>query len=320
MSSKINIAEPGRFHIPDLLREVNAVIAFIVDEQGYLSDANRGFLHLTGQPNSEEQNRNITDLFVNPAFSDLINARIEAVEQPVYRGILNIGNPNQFFQSVTGSVFRFQNELLVIAEYDIKDLERLTSTVLELNNKLTQTQRDLVKANQQLKRNEKKITHLMLIDSLTNIANRRHFEQRIKEEILLHMRNKQSLSLAIGDIDFFKRVNDSYGHDVGDMVICSFSDTLRDNIRAGDFIARIGGEEFIVLFPQTTHNEAYQIINRIRELFVNKSYAGISHAISASFGISSLQQNDNPDSFLKRADKGLYKAKETGRNKVIVQL
>ncbi len=307
-----------KLEIPHLIRELTAVIAIIVDQQGFIQEANKGFLKLVGLSEQPSSPWNIRKLFLNPVFTELATLSSSHITQAVYQGIMNIGQENQAFHSITGSVFKHKDKLLLIAEYDIQDLEQLTATVIELNDELTQIQRNLVNANRKLKRNEAKITQLMLTDQLTGIANRRHFDQQIKNEFERHQRYQQPLSLVIGDIDFFKQVNDNYGHAAGDQVICAFADILKENKRDSDFVARIGGEEFVILLPQTKTEEAYIVTERIRELFCEKKYKNINCEISASFGISCLTITDSPERLLKRADHGLYQAKETGKNKVVI--
>ncbi len=304
--------------IPRLIRDLTAVIAIIFDQQGFVHDVNKGFLNLVAQNSHPRQSWNIRKLFLSPEFIELSKLSSSHISQPVYQGIMNIGQENQAFHSVTGSIYKHENKLLLIAEYDIQDLEQLNATVIELNDELTQIQRDLINANRKLKRNEAKITRLMLTDQLTGIANRRHFDQQIKDELERHLRYQQPLSLVLADIDFFKQVNDTYGHAAGDEVICAFAETLNKNKRESDFVARIGGEEFIILFPHSNIAQAYAVTERIRTQFFERKYKKINRHISASFGISCLTDNDTSDSLLKRADRGLYQAKASGKNKVLV--
>ncbi len=319
MNISLQANQNNKLEIPAMIRGLSAVVAVIIDDLGFLQEANKGFFNLIKQDSPPEQQWNIREFFINPDFASISSLSSSNIQQPIYHGIMNIGNPNSAFHSVIGSVYRHQNKLLIIAEYDIADFEQLTATVIELNDELTQTQRNLVNSNRSLKRNEARITELMLTDQLTGIANRRHFDQRFKDELQRHLRYQQPLTLVMCDIDFFKRVNDDYGHAIGDKVICSFTETLNENKRASDFVARIGGEEFTILLPQTSTEEAFPVIERIRNLFSEKNYDGIDRKISASFGLSCLIENDSADSILKRADQALYKAKETGRNKVVIQ-
>ncbi|MBL7002560.1 MAG: GGDEF domain-containing protein [Gammaproteobacteria bacterium] len=304
-----------KLEIPVLLREISAVVAFIVDDQGNIKDANRGFKLLLNYDKSHMENWNVREYFIQPSFSYLTTIYSED-STPIYQGILNIGVPNSYCRSIIGSIYRHENILLVVGEFDIAELERLSSSVIEINEEMGQLQRDLVKANQELRRNEKKITEMMLTDPLTEIPNRRHFDQKIGEEIERHQRYGHSLSIAMADIDLFKSINDVYGHDV----IKRFAHSMKESKRSSDFVARVGGEEFMILLPQTSIEQAYFVIDRMRKIFSAETYSNIDRKITASFGITLLQESDNLDSIIKRADQGLYQAKESGRNKVITQL
>lgn len=330
MSAKKAISTAGekKLEIPWLLKELNTTIALITDSQGFVIDCNRGFNFLISSESELKKNRgqaiiehdwNVRDCFVQPAFSDLVLFESQRIDEPVYQGILNIGDPDHMCRSITGSVYRHDNKILLIGEHDIADLEKLSSSVVELNNELAQAQRNLVKANRDLKRNETKIIEMMLTDPMTEIANRRHFSQKLEEEFKRHIRIKQPFCLAMGDIDLFKQVNDTYGHDVGDTVICQFAHAMRDNKRDSDFVARVGGEEFIMLLPHTEISQAKALIDRIRAVFSDMAIENIEYSVTASFGITQLRDGDTAEDIIKRADQCLYKAKENGRNQVSIQ-
>lgn len=162
-------------------------------------------------------------------------------------------------------------------------------------------------------------TYLMSItDHLTKVYNRKHFE----EELLslsesLSIKN-MPLSLLMLDIDHFKKINDTYGHDAGDKVLAEFCKRIRDNIKKADLLGRLGGEEFGVILPYADKEEAIKVAERIREAV---SLLPIEPAgmVTCSIGVASLKKNDKPESILKRADIGLYRAKNGGRNRVVME-
>ncbi|MEJ2415211.1 MAG: GGDEF domain-containing protein, partial [Sulfurimonas sp.] len=162
----------------------------------------------------------------------------------------------------------------------------------------------------------KKALELLTInDALTNAGNRRYFDQKLEEHITLTQRYKYPFSFMIFDIDFFKKINDTYGHDVGDKVLIEFSNLIKQNLRQADIFARIGGEEFAVLLPATTNDKAYILAQKLRTLI--EEYQGIT-PITTSIGLIQYEKGDDPKTMYQRADYALYKAKETGRNKVIL--
>jgi diguanylate cyclase (GGDEF)-like protein len=157
-------------------------------------------------------------------------------------------------------------------------------------------------------------------DHLTGLLNRRSFSLLVDKALALSKRHKYALSVITFDIDYFKSINDTYGHDVGDKAIQHISNILKSTTRLSDCVARFGGEEFVVLLPQTEQKEALKLADKIREK-INSSPLNLDKLIieiNVSGGVSQyLTQDNTADDMLKRADKGLYQAKNSGRNKII---
>ena len=156
-------------------------------------------------------------------------------------------------------------------------------------------------------------------DSLTGIHNRRYFDERFLDEIDRAKRYGESLSLVVCDIDRFKQVNDTFGHQVGDMVLTQLADILKKNRRKSDVVARYGGDEFAMLLLNTDKDEAVSVAEKLRqeiERAVFKAY-DVDLKITISFGVASFdEQNDTFNSLMSKADKFLYAAKDHGRNRV----
>ena len=161
-------------------------------------------------------------------------------------------------------------------------------------------------------------------DSLTGLYNRRYMETHLAT-LMEHSANRgKAVSLMIMDIDYFKSVNDTYGHDVGDVVLKEFAKQVKKSIRGIDMACRVGGEEFIVVFPDTEVAHAQMIAERIRYIVASKPFKVPAQAgelaVTVSIGISSMvHHQDDPSSLMKRADQALYKAKSDGRNRVVSQ-
>jgi two-component system, cell cycle response regulator len=164
--------------------------------------------------------------------------------------------------------------------------------------------------------------NLLLKDHLTGIFNRRYIDERMQVEVINNSLQMGSLSLIMADIDFFKNVNDTYGHLAGDYILKEVSNILVSCIRTGkDWAARYGGEEFLVCLPNTSNDIAAKIAERMREKIENKvfEFEGQKIHLTTSFGVYTLVQADESsiETIIDKADKNLYKAKNSGRNAVI---
>jgi len=156
-------------------------------------------------------------------------------------------------------------------------------------------------------------------DKLTQIFNRTKFDDLLEYEVKRNHRYNSNLSLILFDIDHFKSVNDTYGHMVGDEVLKTIAKVVKEKIRETDIFARWGGEEFVILMPQTDIDNAITIAEYIRELLESTVHKDVGKS-TCSFGLTSLKENDRIEEFLERADDALYKAKKNGRNRVEIEL
>lgn len=168
----------------------------------------------------------------------------------------------------------------------------------------------------ELKIMNENLQKMAITDNLTGIYNRHKFEEIIKIEMERSYRFDSPLSLIMVDIDHFKRVNDTYGHDEGDNVIKNIVDIISENIRHLDIFVRWGGEEFIVLCPQTESNGAAVLAEKLRGTVESKKIDVIGN-ITCSFGVTSYIKDEGKSAFIKRLDGALYRAKDEGRNRVI---
>lgn len=165
------------------------------------------------------------------------------------------------------------------------------------------------------------VERLSRIDPLTGLSNRRSFSTDALRIFQLAIRHQRKLSCAMLDIDFFKHVNDSYGHDFGDKVLIAVAKTCKKKLRKTDLLARFGGEEFCFLFPETDLNSAALIAERLRHAISTLEFHSEENrfSVTVSIGVSKLLDlNDNMENMLKRSDDSLYKAKENGRNRVVI--
>jgi diguanylate cyclase len=158
--------------------------------------------------------------------------------------------------------------------------------------------------------------HGARLDPLTRIANRKSFDERFAQEIERRTRGAVSSCLLLWDIDNFKVINDSYGHRAGDRVLQSVAGCFRASLRASDFVARIGGEEFAVLLTGLKLAEAVNVANQVRTAVegLHFHFRGAPVHVTVSCGITELQQNDAPEAAFDRVDAALYRAKHGGKN------
>ena len=161
-----------------------------------------------------------------------------------------------------------------------------------------------------------RIETISITDNLTQLNNRNRTDSFFPQALLNAQRQHTPLSVVILDIDHFKTINDTHGHLIGDEVLKTFADILRSSARFHDFVARWGGEEFILLLPGTPLEEACQHVEKIRQIIEGHHFTGIGK-VTASFGLALANATDNVHSIMQRADKCLYAAKEGGRNRVV---
>lgn len=157
-------------------------------------------------------------------------------------------------------------------------------------------------------------------DPLTEIHNRSAFNDMLSREIQRANRNDSCLSLIFVDIDYFKSINDIHGHDCGDFALTAVAGKIKESVRGCDMVFRYGGEEFVVLLPETGHTEAALVAERIRYCIESHiiAYDMATLNLTVSLGISSTESEQDMDALVKRADRAMYKAKQLGRNRICI--
>lgn len=161
---------------------------------------------------------------------------------------------------------------------------------------------------------------MAMVDGLTGAYNRRYLEKVLNEQIPLHLKSKSSFTILFFDIDYFKKFNDTYGHDMGDLVLKKVTRFFKDNIRSNDVFFRYGGEEFIVFFPRTKAEEIYNKVDVLRDKLSKHIIAGpdgTKVSITVSMGLSEFPMHGTSiDIIIKCADEAMYVSKNNGRNKM----
>ena len=234
-------------------------------------------------------------------------------------------NVNLVFRNVEGqsrqllcSIYHVPGDYVIFCHPSEAADALIVERISRLNDELTDLNRELRKKEQALERANERIRRIARTDPLTGLPNRRHFNERLSDTMSAVKRHAFPLSITMADLDHFKDVNDTYGHDTGDKVLKLFANLLQESCRREDIAARWGGEEFIVMMPYTPPENAKTFAERVRRSFKEAECEGVDQSFSASFGVSGYSEEDTQDSLLNRADQALYKAKDNGRDRVEV--
>ena len=197
----------------------------------------------------------------------------------------------------------------IAVRHDITELEETKQQLRNINKAMKHKVDELYSMTNSL---EEKVYK----DNLTGINNRENFENFFVIEILNAKQNNQMLSLLIFDIDNFKLINDTYGHQAGDIILVEITALIGSKIKNGDIFARWGGEEFVILTPMTSLDGAYTLAENLRSLVANHTFSYVEKNLTISFGIAQLRSDDDKETLFKQADEALYRAKKLGRNRV----
>ena len=162
----------------------------------------------------------------------------------------------------------------------------------------------------------RKLEDIATRDFLTDLVNRRRFFEQLESAMSEARIKNLGLSVIILDLDFFKRINDAFGHDSGDMVLKHAALRVREMLRGSDCAARFGGEEFVILLRETRIDAAFAMAEAVRAKIAGVPFGDVG-SVSASFGVAEWDHREDGHAMISRADKALYVAKETGRNKVV---
>ena len=192
-----------------------------------------------------------------------------------------------------------------------KIIENERSSIKDISVLIASYNQTLTKLNKQININKE----LSYIDALTGIKNRKAYDEKIEELVSLYKRYGVTFSIAILDADDFKEINDNYGHSFGDKVLKNITNVLKSSVRSDDMLFRIGGEEFIIIFPNTNLENSKQVIENIRENITQKLNSDNDVKVTVSIGLTEMSHQESKDSIFKKVDKLLYLSKNNGKNR-----
>lgn len=279
---------------------------FVINQEGLYVKVLGGKARHLYQDGSYLEGKSISDIFSSESTDKFLSAIKEAIEKDSLVCVEYEINPSKL--SKLPSKISVESAWYEGRIYPIKNKSTDLRSVIWYTVNITK--RKLL---------EEELKLMAETDPLTGAYNRRYFMKAISKEFSLSKRYHSSFSFLIMDIDFFKRFNDSYGHDVGDMVLKELVDICAPLMRDVDLFARFGGEEFVVILPNTAIDGAFTIAERIRKEINEKKLKVTDNEVcfSVSIGISEVSISDQKvEDVIKRADQALYEAKESGRNRV----
>lgn len=292
--------------LPDALETLESLVVAEFDAHMTLRHGNAGLRRLLS-----DQDTGAWQLFAEPT---LDRFTLPATGTCIcFEGLITVNGPGDRMSSLRGRIEADTHRLRVIAGYDLDDILSATDTLMELNAALVATQRELARTNHKLTRSEATVRRLSLTDPLTGVANRRALDTHTVETLARCDETDTPVWLILVDIDHFKQVNDRWGHDAGDMALTAVANALHSHCRDGDFVARFGGEEFVILAPALTHEAVATYAERLRKLVAALDLPPLGR-ITASFGVARRRPGDTGRALFARADAALYRAKAKGRN------
>lgn len=262
----------------------------------------------------------------NPVFDYEMMQRFNINEDLLPLGSQVMNKPVSLYENYKfeiNAVLSFMFILILVINVLLINIRKRQKFEVQLDNlnknlelKIRLRTQEVDNRNQQLELANETMKKLANTDMLTGLSNRRAAQKELDAYIHRSQIDKQPLSVALMDIDHFKRINDQYGHQVGDDVLIDFARVLKDTLRPSDRIYRWGGEEFLIVFPQTNQEFSSAVCSRLLESLAKHSFSSVG-SVTASIGLASMGWDESSVHVVQRADECFYEAKDNGRNQVV---
>lgn len=304
------------YELVPTLENISIVVVSAFDQnqkefEGFLTQLNQRleaayqFINASGQANGESSD---ASRLLSETMREQVNAMQQSVADATELDQLKTTVSSRL-DKILGAMDRFQNS----------EQQRET-TLSDQLNALVEQVKNMEADSQQAEKRIEEQRQKALRDVLTQLPNREAYQLRLEQEHQRWQRYGRPLTMAVCDIDHFKRINDSYGHLAGDKVLRIIAKTLSKRLRKTDFIARFGGEEFVILMPETTQEDAFNVVEGVREAIANCPFHFKEQrvTITMSFGVSEFIEGDQGEKTFARCDKALYQAKDQGRNQSVL--
>ncbi|BFM49653.1 GGDEF domain-containing protein [Marinomonas sp. THO17] len=303
--------------LPTLLDEVIALVMIAIGKTQesltkYLNELNKQLASINASVTSSYQSQKSLSES-REGFNSKLQKQVEDTSVAV-RGINDLDGLKNLIDERLSSISSTMSEYRSRMQEQEKEA---TQSITALKNKVTRMEKDSASLRSML---QEKLAQAMT-DALTELPNRTAYQDAILPLCQVMQKTKKPLCLAVCDIDFFKKVNDTWGHLAGDKVLRLVPKQIRTVLEKEDLVFRYGGEEFVIVFPNTSLNKAIERAEVIRQTVEKTPFnmQGEPVSISVSIGIAEHKPKESPESLFERADKHLYQAKETGRNRVVAE-
>jgi diguanylate cyclase len=246
-------------------------------------------------------------------FGDRVNAEVQGIEDSVQEA----QDLDTLKSSIRTRIDAIQSHMDAYRKMETEREERSASEIKELSAQLDTFQSEVSTLHRKLEQAREAATQ----DALTGLPNRMAYDERIQEEIERARRYQRPLSLAIIDVDFFKKINDKFGHPAGDKVLKILAEVFKKRTRDSDFVARMGGEEFMLVLTETSADDALTVTDKLRGVIeqANFHFRDTAVPVTVSCGITDYSEGDSVEELYSRADEALYEAKEGGRNRSVLK-